>query len=69
MNQLVSACLKLGTFFEHVALGEDVVDDVSVDVGQAEVSALVSVGHSFVVDSQLIQNRRVQIVDVDRGFQ
>lgn len=40
--------------------------DVSVDVGQAEVASLVTVGHSFVVDAKLMQNGRVEVVNVDR---
>ena len=32
-------------------LGQDVSDDVSVDVGEAEVAALESVGETFVVDA------------------
>ena len=40
--------------------------DLSVDVGQTEVAALVAVGHPFVVDAHLVQDCRVEIVDVDR---
>lgn len=39
------------------------VHDVSVYVRQAENTALMTVCHSFVVDPQLMRNRRVQIMD------
>lgn len=31
--------------------GDDVVDDVPVDIGQAEIAALIAVGQLFVIDS------------------
>ncbi len=34
-----------------VGLGDDVVDYVAVDVGEAEVAALESVGEAFVVEA------------------
>ena len=40
----------------------------SVHVGQAEVAAGVAVGELFVVEAQQVQDRGVQVVDVDRVF-
>ena len=37
-------------------------------VGQAEVAALEFVGQAFVVDAHLVQDRRLQVVDVDGVF-
>src|SRR5690606_15788691 len=46
-------------------LGNDIVDHAAGDVGQAEISAAVAVGEPLVVDAQQVQNRRVQVVDVN----
>mgnify|MGYP000169805405 CR=1 FL=1 len=40
---------------------------MAVHVGQAEVAAGVAVGEPFVVEAQQMQNRRVQVVDVQTG--
>jgi len=41
------------------------VDDVSRDIGQAEISSLGTECQTRVVDSQAMQDRRLQIVNVD----
>ena len=41
------------------------VDDAAVHVGQAEVAAAVAVRQLLVVEAQQVQDRRVQVVDVD----
>ena len=46
--------------------GDQFVDDVAVHVGQAEVAAGVAVGELLVVEAQQVQDRGVQVVDVDR---
>ena len=48
-------------------LRQNLADDLPVDVGQAEVAALEAVGEPLVVDAQAVQDRGVQIVDVDRA--
>lgn len=40
-------------------LGQQVMNDVPVDVGQSEVSTLVAVGELLVVDSEQVKNRCV----------
>jgi len=40
------------------------VNDVATDVGETEVAAAVPVGQFLVIDSQLVQDRRMEIVDV-----
>ena len=45
-----------------------VVDDVAVDVGQAEVSAGVAVGESFMVQAHEVQDCGVEIMNVDSVF-
>ena len=37
-------------------------------VGQAEVAALELVGQPLVVDAEQVQDRRLEVVDVDRVF-
>ena len=37
-----------------------------MNVGQPKIAALVAVGQPFVVEAQAMQNRRVEVVDVDR---
>ena len=40
-------------------------NDFSVDVGEAEVSALEAVGELFVVEAKEMKEGRVEVVDVD----
>ena len=49
-------------------LRQDLADYAAVDVGQAEVAAGVAEGEAFVVQAQLMQQRRVQVVQVDFVF-
>ena len=44
--------LPLGRLDAYSTLGNDVVDDVSVDICQAEVATLEPIGQLFVVDAQ-----------------
>ena len=44
---------------------EDLPDDMAVDVGEAVVAAAVAVGQSLVIEAHQVQDRRVQVVDVD----
>ena len=39
---------------------------MAVHVGQAEVAALESEGEPFVVDAEQVQDRGLEVVDVDR---
>ena len=41
---------------------------MSVHVGQAELAALIGVGQPLVVQAQQVQDRGLQVVDVDRVF-
>src|SRR3954469_23036763 len=47
-------------------LSQDLPDYLAVHVGQAEVAAGVAVGELLVVEAHQVQDRRVQVVDVDR---
>ena len=42
-----------------------VLHHLAGDVGQAEVAALEAVGQPLVVDAEQVQDRGVQVVDVD----
>ena len=44
---------------------EKIVDDVSMNVGQSKVSSGVSICQSFMIDSQQMQNRGVEIMHVN----
>src|SRR5262249_50044326 len=48
------------------ALRQDASDDAAGNVGQSEVAPLEAVSQPLVVDSEEVQNRRVEVVDVDR---
>lgn len=39
-----------------------------MDVGETEIAAGVSVGELLVIESKLVENRGMEIVDVDRVF-
>ena len=39
-----------------------------MDIGQAEIAALETIGQLGVIEAQQVQQRRVQIVDVDLSF-
>ena len=45
--------------------GEDRFHHGTAHVGQAEVAALVAEGQPFVVDAQQVEDRGVEVVDVD----
>src|SRR2546421_508031 len=46
--------------------GDDVLDDLAGDIGQAEVTALKAIRQFLVVEAEQVQDRRLQVVDVDR---
>ena len=50
------------------ALGENLPNNMSVDVSQSKISATVTIGQPFMIDAQQMQNRRLQIVNVDRSL-
>src|SRR6266542_3597892 len=46
-------------------LGQDFSNNLAVHVGQPEVASAVAVGELCVIQAQQVQNRGVQIVDVN----
>lgn len=44
--------------------GEDVVEHVAADIGEAEVASAETIGELFVVQTEKMQNGRVQVIDV-----
>ena len=36
-----------------------------VDIGQPEVAAIVTIGELFVIEAEQVQDRRVQVVEVE----
>ncbi len=53
-------------FNKVTSTSNDLFHHVAVDVGQAVVAALVFVGEPGVVDAEQVEQRGLQIVDVDR---
>ncbi len=49
-------------------LRQDFLDHVAVHIGQPKLAALVFEREPLVIDSQLMQNRGMQIMDVNRVF-
>ena len=47
------------------SLRDDLLNDLARDVGQTEATAVVLVGQPSVIDAQQVQNRGVQVVDVN----
>ena len=45
-------------------LSQQILDDVAVHVGQAEIAALATEGEAFVVDSKLVQDGGMEVVDM-----
>ena len=48
--------------------GQDAVDDVAVDVGEAVIAALVVEREPFVVEAETVEDGGLEVVDVDRVF-
>ena len=46
-------------------LGQELLDDVPCDVGEAKVAALVAIGQPSVIKAQAMHDCGLQIVDVD----
>src|SRR5690606_37354629 len=50
----------------RIALADDLADHLAVDVGEAAVDAVAAVDEALVVDAELVQNCRVDVVTVGR---
>ena len=61
----VGQACPFGPLKQAAELGEQLADHSAFDIGQAEITASVSVGQSFVVESQQGQDRGVQIMNMD----
>ena len=46
-------------------LRQNRADDLATNIRQSEVAALVAVGEALVVDAELVQDRGMQVMDVD----
>ena len=57
MWQAVKRCLHCSC--------QQVVDDMAVHIGQAEVAALVGVGQALVINAKQMKHRRLKVVDVN----
>ena len=44
------------------------MNDLTVNIGQTEVTSRIPVGQSFVIESQQVQNCRVQVMGARRLF-
>ena len=45
---------------------QHVLDHIAMHVGQAEIATLEAIGQLLVIDAQAVQDRGVQVVNVDR---
>lgn len=59
---------SVGSGFQSLCSGEELRDKVSMDIGEAEVAALKAVGEPEVVEPQEMEQRGMEIVDVDFVF-
>ena len=50
------------------ALRENVFHDFSMDIREAEVAALETIGQLLVIEAEQVHDRRLQVVDVDFVF-
>ena len=48
-----------------MASGQQLLDDLSMNIGQTEVTSLGLVCQALVVDTQDVHQRRIHVVDVD----
>src|SRR5262249_22124930 len=48
-----------------VRSGDQFLDDMAVNVGEAEVAASIAIRQLLVIETEQVENRRVQVVDVD----
>ena len=52
---------------QFTALADQIMDHMAMHVSQTEVSSLITIRQSFVVDAEQVQNGRVEIVNVHRA--
>src|SRR5579883_857028 len=66
-ERVVSAMPQVGCPMKPASVdsGEQFANDPAVDVGQAHVAAAVEIGQERMVEAQQVQDRGVQVVDVD----
>ena len=57
------------TAFANLAVStQDFVNDFAVDVGESVVAALESIGKLFVIESKLVEQRGVKVMNMDLLF-
>ena len=54
-----------GCLCQHCRLGNDVMDDMAVDVGEAVLAALELESETFMVNTQKVENGGLEIVDMN----
>jgi hypothetical protein len=59
---------EIATSNMRSALRQDVSDHLPMHIRQPEVAAAVTVSEALVVESHLVQDRGVQVVDMHRLF-
>ena len=55
-------------FFQSCFSGYDFLYDLSVNVSQAEVTAVIAIGESLVIETQLMENGGVEVMHMDLPF-
>ena len=73
---VLKACLRCALVFARIGIeelarywpsgpsGQDIFDDVAVNIGQSEVAALKAVGQARVIEAEQVQQRRIEVMDV-----
>ena len=64
----VAARWRLSAFMPRGRSRQDVGDDLAVHIGEAEVAAAEAEGQAFMIQSHEVQDRGVQVMDVDFVF-
>ena len=59
---------RVPAIFIETRLREKLFDNVSGDVGQTEIAALETVSELGVIETEAIENRRVEVMDVNFVF-
>src|SRR6267143_319856 len=60
----VRCCIRRGLFNRETPSRQDFLDHLSMDVRESPVAAIVAVGQFFMVDTEQVKNRGMQVVTI-----
>ena len=58
----------VGRFLKVLYLGDDVVDHVSVDIGESHISAAKAEGGAFVIEAEEVKHGGVEVMNFEFVF-